>query len=280
VLVLDSNTLPTPRGYVQCSPGKYNGNALMGVCLTCPLSGICFNGAPPLFDASKVAGVIELELVNDVGDDTIKRAITAEVGVEFWQIQVLSSQGRQWRSVRSILFELVTDKTLMAALVQRIAVIGVSLGAIQAVGNLAGEGEVWVQVAGRFLLKSCTPGRQLINTTDTGVFNVDTQKCRPCGVTTYIIDQMHGCMRCPKGTGNPRNCQICPSILFLENPAAMKCVCVSVVVVVCLCCPNFLSLPLPCYPVLSQTAPMVSSFLAKSLSAWRGLSQQKAVGIS
>jgi hypothetical protein len=114
----------------------------------------------------------------------------------------------------------------MTALVQRITVIGVSLG---------------------FLLKSSAPGRPLINTTDTGVFNIvtniDTQKCRPCGVTTYIIDQMHGCMRFPKGTGNPNNCQICPSILFLENPSVMKCLCVSVVVVVCLCCPNFLSLP-------------------------------------
>ena len=234
VLVLDSNTLPTPGACVQCSPGKYNGNALIDVCMACPPSAICFNGAPPLFGASKVAGAIELELPNDFGDDAIKRAIAEKVGVEFWQIQVLPSHGQQRRSARSIPFELVADKMLMAALIQRIAVIGVSLGAIQAVGNLAAEGEVWAQVAGRYLLKSCAPGSQLINTTDTGVFNVDAQKCRPCGVTTYIIDQMHGCMRCPKGAGNPSHCQLCPCILVLENPAAMKCVCASVSVDVCL----------------------------------------------
>jgi hypothetical protein len=162
-----------------------------------------------------VTGAIELELVNDVGNDAIQRAqsaIAAKLGVEFWQIQVLQvpSQGQQRRSARSIQFELVADKTLMAALVQRIAAIGVSLGAIQAAGNLAAEGEVWVQDAGRYLLKSCAPGSQLINTTDTGetqpTLDVDAQKCRPCGVTTYIIDQMHGCKKCPKGAGNPSNC--------------------------------------------------------------------------
>jgi hypothetical protein len=178
---------------------------------------MCFKGAPPLFGASKVAGTIELELANDVGDDAKESAIAAKVGVEFWQIQVLSSQGHQRRSATSIQFELVADKTLMTAVVHRIAAIGVALGAIQAVGNLAAEGEVWAQVAGRYLLKSCAPGSQLINTTDTGVFNVDAQKCRPCGVNTYIIDQIHGCMRCPKGAGNPSNCQLCPCILFFRK---------------------------------------------------------------
>jgi hypothetical protein len=197
VLVLDSKKLPTPGTCVQCSPGKYNVKALTGVCLACPPSAECRNGAPPLFGASKVAGAIKLELANDAGEDAIKSTIAVKVGVEFWQIQVLDSQGQKRRSTRSIPFEFVADKTLMAALVQRIAAIGVSLGAIQAVGNLAAEGEVWVQDGGRYLLKSCAPGSQLINTTDTkpGVLNVDEQKCRPCGVTTYIIDQMHGCKK-------------------------------------------------------------------------------------
>jgi hypothetical protein len=211
VLVLDSTMLPTPGACVQCSPDKYNVNSLTGVCLACPPSAICFNGAPPLFGASKVAGVIEMELLsNAMGDNAIHSAIAARVDVEFWQIQVLPSQGQSRRSARSIQFELVADKTLMAALAQRIAAKGVSLGAIQPLGNVAAEGEAWVQVAGRYLLKSCAPGSQLINTTDTGVFNVDAQKCRPCGVTTYIIDQMHRCMKCPKGAGNPSNCQLCP----------------------------------------------------------------------
>jgi hypothetical protein len=227
VLVLDdSNTMPTPGACVQCSPKEYNVKALTGVCLACPPSAECFNGAPPLFGASKVKGAIELELADGVGDDAKKSAIAAKVGVEFWQIQlVLPSQGQQRRSTRSIQFELVADKTLMAALVQRVAAIGVVLDAIQDIGNLA-EGEVWVQDAGRYLLKSCAPGSQLINTTDNGEFNVDAQKCRPCGVTTYIIDQMHGCKKCPKGAGNPSNCQLCPCILFLENPAARECVCI------------------------------------------------------
>jgi hypothetical protein len=278
VLVLDdSNTMPTPGACVQCSPKNYNVKALTGVCLACPPSAECFNGAPPLFGASKVKGAIELELADGVGDDAKKSAIAAKVGVDFWQIQlVLPSQSQQRRSTRSIQFELVADKTLIAALVQRIAAIGVALDAIQDVGNLAAEGEVWVQDAGRYLLKSCAPGSQLINTTDNGEFNVDAQKCRPCGVTTYIIDQMHGCKKCPKGAGNPSNCQLCPCILFFGKIPVQENVCVH------------LSLWLRVsavlifyhYPVLSQTAPMVSSFLAKSLAACGRLRQQKAAGSS
>jgi hypothetical protein len=223
-----------------------------------------------------VAGAIELELANDAGEDAIKSAIAAKVGVEFWQIEVLPSQGQSRRSARSIQFELVADKTLMAALVQRIATIGVSIGAIQPVGNLAAEGEVWVQVADRYLLKSCAPGSQLINTTDTqpGVLDVDEQKCRPCGVTTYIIDQMHGCKKCPKGAGNSSNCQLCPCILFLKSRCKVMCVHLSLWLRV------FVVLIYYHYRVLSQTAPMVSSFLAKSLAACGRPSQQKAVGSS
>jgi hypothetical protein len=217
VLVLDSNTRPTvtPGVCVQCPLGKYNVKALTGVCLACPPSAECFNGSPPLFGASKVAGVIELD--SDVGDDSKKSAIAAKLGVEFWQIK-FPSQGQERRNARSIPFELVADKTLMSELVQRIAATGVEVGAIQAAGNLAAEGEVWVQDAGIYLLKSCAPGSQLINTTDTGKLNVDEQKCRPCGVTTYIIDQIHGCKKCPKGAGNPSNCQLCPCIFFWKIP--------------------------------------------------------------
>jgi hypothetical protein len=280
VLVLDSNTLPTPGACVQCSPGKYNVKAVTGVCLKCPPSPAeCRNGAPPLFGASKVAGAIELELANDAGEDAIKSAIAAKVGVEFWQIEVLPSQGQSRRSARSIPFELVADKTLMAALAERIAALGVSLGAIQAAGNLAAEGEVWVQDAGRYLLKSCAPGSQLINTTDTGetqpTLDVDAQKCRPCGVTTYIIDQMHGCKKCPKGAGNPNTL----STLSL-HPRFRKSRCK--VMCVCMCRCGYVSsfLIFYHYPVLPQTALMVSSFLAKSLAACGRMSQQKAAGSS
>ena len=79
------------------------------------------------------------------------------------------------------------------------------------------EDEVWEEVDGQYLLRACPPGSQLINTTDDGKLDVEAQRCRPCGVTTYIIDQIHGCMKCPKGAGNPSNLQLCPSILFLRK---------------------------------------------------------------
>jgi predicted Zn-ribbon and HTH transcriptional regulator len=216
VLVRDStDTLPTPGACVLCSPGKYSVKALTGVCLVCPPSATCFNGAPPLFGASKVAGALELELSND-GDDAKKSAIAAKLGVELWQI-LLPSQGAQRRNARSISFELVADKTLMTALAERITALGVSLGAIQAVGDLAAEGEVWEEVAGTYILRSCPSGSQLINTTDGVNLDVAAQKCKSCGVTTYIIDQLHECKKCPKGAGNPSVCQLFPSILFFRK---------------------------------------------------------------
>jgi hypothetical protein len=275
VLVLDSNTLPTPGACVQCSPGKYSVKVLTGVCLVCPPSATCFNGAPPLFGASKVAGAIVLELPND-GDDAKKSAIAAKLGVDLWQI-LLPSQGQQRRSARSIPFELVADKTLMAALAERIAALGVSLGAIQAVGIPAAEGEVWEEVAGTYTLRSCAPGSQLMNTTD-GKFDVAAQKCKPCGVTTYIIDQLHECKKCPKGAGNPSVCQLFPSILFLENPAAMTCVCILYNLSLWLCVSRVLIFYH--YPVLSQTAQMASSSFRKQLEACGRLCRLKTEGNS
>ena len=50
-----------------------------------------------------------------------------------------------------------------------------------------------------FLLRSCPPGHQLINTTNDGALDVDGQRCSKCQPNTYIVDQMRPCVKCPKG---------------------------------------------------------------------------------
>jgi hypothetical protein len=49
-----------------------------------------------------------------------------------------------------------------------------------------------------YVLQSCPPGHQLINTTN-GVFNPTLQRCQACGTGFYIIDSSGPCLKCPKG---------------------------------------------------------------------------------
>jgi len=68
-----------------------------------------------------------------------------------------------------------------------------------------------------FLLKSCPPGHQLLNSSDAAVFNPILQRCRPCGGTSYIIDREMPCQECPKGAD-------CPGFIsFHTSPADAGC---------------------------------------------------------
>ena len=60
-----------------------------------------------------------------------------------------------------------------------------------------------------FVLKSCPPGHQLINSA-AGVFNPTLQQCSACGATKYIIDRNMPCMDCPRGALCPDGAQFLP----------------------------------------------------------------------
>ena len=45
-----------------------------------------------------------------------------------------------------------------------------------------------------FVLKSCPPGHQLVNSTEVGgAFNPSLQKCSACAANEYILDQFREC---------------------------------------------------------------------------------------
>ena len=77
---------------------------------------------------------------------------------------------------------------------QKRATPGCAQAARMRVSNLAAvgaelmKGEVWEEVEGRFLLRACPPGHQLITTTEDGVLNLGAQKCNPCGPARYTVD--------------------------------------------------------------------------------------------
>ncbi len=75
----------------------------------------------------------------------------------------------------------------------------------------AQEDHVWEFVESKvaFVLKSCPPGHQMVNSS-TGVFNPTLQQCAACGATKYIIDREAPCMDCPKGADCPDGAQFLP----------------------------------------------------------------------
>jgi hypothetical protein len=60
-----------------------------------------------------------------------------------------------------------------------------------------------------FVLKSCPPGHQLINSA-AGLFNPTLQQCSACGATKYIIDRKMPCMDCPTGALCPDGARFLP----------------------------------------------------------------------
>ena len=169
-----------------CAPGTYNVNPFTGECLACPSAAVCLHGVP-IFEASKATGTIEMELP----DGDLQQALAVKIGVEAWQLTVLPLR----RGPATVSFELVAG----AAQMSELAAAGLELGNIKPIGPQAAEGEVWEEVNGQFLLRSCPPGHQLLNTTADGALDVESQRCLPCPPNTYIIDQKYPCQKCPKG---------------------------------------------------------------------------------
>ena len=101
VLVLDTSTGSDdslrPGACTACAVGEYNVNPLTGLCLPCPASATCINGAPPLFGAKRVTGTVDMEPPDDE-EDALQQALAVKLGVEAWQLTVLPQLQRR-RSV-------------------------------------------------------------------------------------------------------------------------------------------------------------------------------------
>ena len=180
----------------QCAQGKYTVDPFSGACHVCPASATCWNGAPPIFGASKVAGSIDIDLPEDSEEPVIRKALASKFGVKEWQISLLA---RARRTARKISFQLVASKEGMSSVEARFDAYGVVREYKHNLGEPIAAGEKWEELGGMFLLRSCPPGHQLINTTNDGALDVDGQRCSKCQPNTYIVDQMRPCVKCPKG---------------------------------------------------------------------------------
>jgi len=185
-----------PDTYISANPVS---EAQSGLCVACPPSAACVNGAPPIFGASKVTGEIEMDLPDvSKGDYVIRQALAARLGVQAFKI-VLLNQGPQRQDVLKVAFMFVAERAQMPALALQLSALGAVLsGDIESMG-LQTEGETWENVAGQFILRACPLGHQLVNTAD-GKFNVNAQRCKLCSPDYYITDPNNPsrmCLECP-----------------------------------------------------------------------------------
>ena len=64
-------------------------------CTAWPPSAMCVNGAPPVLCASKVTSSAEISVPADSGDQAVREALAAKLGVEGWQTSLPSPQTRR-----------------------------------------------------------------------------------------------------------------------------------------------------------------------------------------
>jgi len=150
-------------GCERCPLGYYvqDSHDPSSVCRKCPSSATCVNGRPPIFNAVKVEGAIELELPAECDDETVRRALAVQLGVDSSKIVLSSSpcEEQQRRAKQKITFEIVGETSELESLQESLSEMGLSLGEIQAEGQQILEGEVWEQIDGVYYLRKCPPGR-------------------------------------------------------------------------------------------------------------------------
>jgi len=108
-----------------------------------------------------VEGAIELELPAECDDETVRRALAVQLGVDSSKIVLSSSpcEEQQRRAKQKITFEIVGETSELESLQESLSEMGLSLGEIQAEGQQILEGEVWEQIDGVYYLRKCPPGR-------------------------------------------------------------------------------------------------------------------------
>ena len=116
---LDNSTGHDNHACKKCLEGYYvqDSRDPDDTCRKCPSSASCINGAPPIFQAVKVTGEIELDgLPEEGGEEPVRQALADLLDVDISQI-VLPDQTRQMqRRGRTIVFEIVADASRAASM--------------------------------------------------------------------------------------------------------------------------------------------------------------------
>ena len=189
-----------------------------------PSSGMCtVSGGSPMVCAQdsdsvdvqfSVAGSSIPELVTRVGCRPCPKASSRQVN---------NVQG-SWKCVACLKDQYVMDNNNPAY-----ACNNCPVGAVCDGNDLQGlvAHSVWIadNVTGQFLLESCPPGFELINTdSSTGRFSSDSQECRLCPSGYYCLGGATPRSACPTGTFAPSGANssaMCGSAIFLDVSVAL-----------------------------------------------------------
>jgi hypothetical protein len=222
----------TSRGTWSCEtclPGTYSVEPLTGVCFECPSSATCVNGVP-IFGASTAMGVIEMELAEGCSEDKIRDSLSIRIGIDVWQItSILAHVQQQQRSSQKIEFTFVSNTTQIADLTARLKSLGAELGDPEPLGPQLAAGEVWEEIEGQYLLRTCPSGHHVTAST------AQQQRCLPClegheCVNTSCVT----CTKCAPGfykeTVSAQACSGCPQNTYRTIPGATE-------LAFCLSCP-------------------------------------------
>jgi len=175
----------------QCQTGTYILNPNIDLyCQPCPIGATCMNGRPPIFHAVKVSAEIGMEVSVESNDGRSKLALAMRLGIEASRIGLLPQQRRVEKFVR---FEVIEEHVKEAGLVASLRNKGAVVTGTTEVGRKLPDGETWEEVDGVYLLRQCSPGSLLVNS------SVELQQCRPCPANSYLLEGSTACAKCPVG---------------------------------------------------------------------------------
>jgi len=225
----------------QCPEGFYvqDSRNPRDICRKCPSSAMCTNGAPPIFQAQKVWGEIQLSGISQTGVKACKEAarqvlvslISFQVSMTVKSVQRRTTKDQHRSSdhhatvaagTLNLAFQIICDKfqadTLAEDLVtDKFASQFSFKTSVQLNRNISAKiemvgvddlmkkpkGEVWEEMNGEYHLRSCPRGYILMNTT------LQLSRCKECEAGTFSVQATDGC---GTFTCDNRGCSPCPTM--------------------------------------------------------------------
>jgi len=223
---LENSTGHDNLACIKCNEGYYvqDPSDPKDICRKCPFSAECVNGGPPIFQAKRVSGEIELTGLPEgkEGEAAVRQALADLLGVDVSQIVLPEAEAdRRQQNARKVVFEITGTAGAAAALNDKI-----KSGALasQLSSQLSREYSLnvtvqvfekpvdplpefpegsWLEVGGAYLLQSCPQGYLLVNTT------IELSLCKECLAGSYSFSFSDGC-DVEQGICDTRDCTPCP----------------------------------------------------------------------
>jgi hypothetical protein len=213
----------------KCAEGKYIVDSMnprdtdgsLAVCKKCPNSAVCPGGGPPLFGTQAVESSLTLpDFPPGSGDpkELALQALAELLGIDTSLI-VLSDIARRATTVAFRIYGSPEEISRVTSALADPSSLATGLSAVLSASynvtvmpvvdapkpvqdrTRTPIGEVWEEVGGQYVLRSCGEGSLLVNN------SLDDQQCMPCKPMSYTLSATFGCAATECF---PRECRKCP----------------------------------------------------------------------